>query len=141
MIADRRLKELILDQKELKQRTKDFALRVIRLVEALPKTIVGKAIANQIMRSGTSVAANYRAACRSRSKAEFISKLGIVVEETDETAFWLEMVIEAGILPKERIDPLLLEADELAAIFVASRKTAGTSSKSNQKSSIENRRS
>lgn len=125
-----------MNQEDLKQRTKNFALRVIRLVEAMPSTITGKTIANQIIRSGTSIAANYRAACRARSKAEFISKLGIVVEESDETAFWLEMIIDGGILSRERIDPLLSEANELAAIFVASRKTAGKATTSNLKSSI-----
>jgi four helix bundle protein len=78
---------------ELKARTKEFALRVIRLVDALPNTVKGRAIANQIMRSATSIAANYRAACRARSRAEFIAKIGVVEEEADETAFWLELII------------------------------------------------
>ncbi len=106
------------------------------LVDALPPTIAGKNIGNQIIRSGTSVAANYRAACRARSKAEFTAKLGTVVEEADETAFWLEIIAEAGILPKEKIDLLLREANELSAIFVASRKTASKSSEKNYQSSI-----
>ncbi|NLN38843.1 MAG: four helix bundle protein [Smithella sp.] len=130
-----------MNQEELKQRTKAFAVRIVRLVEALPPTTVGRTFANQIVRSGTSVAANYRAACRSRSKAEFAAKLGIVIEEADETAFWLEMIIEAGIVPKDRIDSLLQEANELVAIFVSSRKTVSSSLKSNHKSSIDNRRS
>jgi len=130
-----------MNQEELKQRTKDFALRIIRLVEALPKTILGRTIANQIIRSGTSVAANYRAACRARSKSEFAAKLGIVVEEADETAFWLELIIETGILPEGRIKQLLNEANELTAIFVRSRKTSSNLSIVNHKSSIENRRS
>ena len=125
-----------MNKEELKKRTKDFALSVIKLVEALPSTIAGKNIGNQIMRSGTSVAANYRAACRARSKAEFTARLGTVVEETDETAFWLEIISEAGILPKEKIELLLREANELAAIFVASRKTASKSSIINHKSKI-----
>jgi len=124
------------NREELKKRTKEFALRVIRLVDALPSTIAGRSIGNQIMRSGTSVAANYRAACRARSKAEFTAKLGTVVEEADETAFWLEIIAEAGILPKEKIDMLLQEANELSAIFVASRKTASKSSIINHKSKI-----
>jgi len=129
-------------QEELKQRTKAFALRVILLAEALPTTITGKTIANQIIRSGTSVAANYRAACRSRSNAEFTAKLGTVIEEADETAFWMEMITEAGILPKERVDSLLQEANELTAIFVASRKTVASHKQiANRQSSIENRRS
>jgi len=114
-----------MDKKELKQRTKELALRMIRLVEALPKGVTGKAIANQLVRCGTSVGANYRAACRARSKAEFVAKLGIVIEEADEAAFWLELIIEANLLAEERVYPLLSEADELVAIFVSSRKTAG----------------
>lgn len=111
-------------------------MRVIRLVDALPSTIAGKNIGNQIMRSGTSVAANFRSACRARSKAEFTAKLGTVVEEADETAFWLEIIAEAGILSKEETDLLLGEANELAAIFVASRKTASNASIVNHKSKI-----
>ncbi len=125
-----------MNQEELKERTKAFALRIIRLVGALPKTIVGRTIANQIIRSGTSVAANYRAACRARSKSEFAAKLGIVVEEADETAFWLELIIETGILPEDRIKPLLKEANELTAIFVSSRKTSSNLSIINHQSSI-----
>jgi len=120
----------------LKKRTKEFALGVIRVVGALPPTIAGKNIGNQIMRSGTSVAANYRAACRARSRAEFAAKLGTVVEEADETAFWLEIIDEAGILPKERIELLLKEANELSAIFVSSRKTASKSAIINHRSKL-----
>jgi len=80
---------------ELKARTKEFALRVIRLVDALPNTVKGRAIANQIMRSATSIAANYRGACRARSRAEFIAKIGVVEEEADETAFWLDLIIDS----------------------------------------------
>lgn len=116
-----------MDQETLKKRTKDFALRIIRLVEALPKTVTGKALASQLIRAGTSVGANYRAACRSCSKAEFISKLGIVVEEADETAFWLELIIESRIFPKDMINSLLQESNELVAIFVASRESASRS--------------
>jgi four helix bundle protein len=109
---------------ELKARTKEFALRVIRLVEALPNTIKGRAIANQIMRSATSVAANYRAACRARSRAEFIAKIGVVEEEADETAFWLELIVDCDIRSAKQIEPLLKEANELVAIMAASRKSA-----------------
>jgi len=109
---------------ELKARTKDFALRVIRLVDALPNTVKGRAIANQIIRSATSVAANYRAACRARSRAEFIAKIGVVEEEADETAFWLELIIDSKIRGKAQIEPLLKEAGELVAIMAASRKSA-----------------
>jgi four helix bundle protein len=108
---------------DLKARTKEFALRVMKLVDALPRTIQGRAIANQIIRSATSVAANYRAACRARSRAEFIAKIG-VVEEADETSFWLELIIDSGLLTEERIRPLLGEAGELVAIMAASRKSA-----------------
>jgi four helix bundle protein len=106
------------------RRTKEFALRVMKLVDALPRTIQGKSIANQLMRSGTSVAANYRAACRARSKPEFISKLGTVEEEADESAFWMELIIEGGLLTEKQVSPLLLEAGELVAMTAASRKTA-----------------
>ena len=91
---------------DLKKRTKRFALRILKLVAALPRTIAGRTIGNQLARSGTSVPANYRAACRARSKAEFISKLGIVEEEADESAFWLEMIIEGELLKKQRVEPL-----------------------------------
>src|ERR1044071_4169797 len=87
-------------------------------------TILGRAVANRIIRSATSVAANYRAACRARSRAEFIAKLGVVKEEADETAFWLELIIDSGLLTEARIHPLLTEAGELVAIMAASRKSA-----------------
>jgi four helix bundle protein len=111
-------------ESELKIRTKRFGLRVLKLVAALPKTVEGRAIANQLVRSGTSVGANYRAACRGRSKAEFISKLGTVEEEADESAFWLELIIEGDMMNQKRVDPLLKEANELVAIMAASRKSA-----------------
>jgi four helix bundle protein len=109
---------------ELKARTKEFALRMIRLVDALPNSVKGRATANQIMRSSTSVAANYRAACRARSRAEFIAKIGVVEEEADETAFWLDLIIDSKIRSKTLIEPLLKEAGELVAIMAASRKSA-----------------
>jgi four helix bundle protein len=115
---------------ELKARTKDFALRVIRLVDALPNSVKGRVIANQIIRSATSVAANYRAACRARSRVEFIAKIGIVEEEADETAFWLELIIDSKIRSKTQIEPLLREAGELVAIMAASRKSAVANRKS-----------
>ena len=111
-------------KEELKTRTKHFALMIIRLVEDLPGTKVGHTIGNQIIRSGTSVAANYRAACRARSNADFISKITIVEEECDETLFWLELIDEATLLKKEKLQEMLKEADELTAIFTASGKTA-----------------
>jgi four helix bundle protein len=96
----------------------------MKLIDALARTIQGRTIAKQIIRSGTSVAANYRAACRARSRAEFISKIGVVEEEADETCFWLELIIDSGVLAEERIRPLLSEAGEMVAIMAASRKSA-----------------
>ncbi|MCK4501063.1 four helix bundle protein [Candidatus Babeliales bacterium] len=116
-------------KEELKQRTKLFALRIINIVNALPKNAVSRTIANQLIRCGTSVGANYRASCRARSKKEFISKLGIVLEESDECSFWLELIIEAKLLKKIRVEPLLNESDELTAIFSSSIKTAKSSNK------------
>jgi four helix bundle protein len=127
-----------MNEQELITRTKQFALRVMKLVEALPRTIQGRAIGNQIMRSGTSVAANYRAACRARSKNEFIAKLGTVEEEADETAFWMELIVESGLLSAKKIESLLKESIELVAITAASRKTA---SRTLAKSQIANRNS
>ena len=124
-----------MNEKELKKRTKQFALRIMKLVNALPKNIEGQAIGKQLIRSGTSVGANYRSACRGRSKAEFVAKLGIVEEEADESAFWMELIIEGGLLEKELVEPLLKEADELVAIMVASRKSARSES-TNRKSKI-----
>jgi four helix bundle protein len=109
---------------ELKKRTKQFGLRIIRLVEALPKTKTAIAIGNQLVRCGTSVGANYRAACRGRSKADFIAKLGIVEEEADESAYWLEMLVEAKVLRPDSVKGLMAEGDELTAIMATSRKTA-----------------
>jgi four helix bundle protein len=116
--------EKVVRTADLKVRTKQFALRVMKLIDALPRTIQGRAIANQIIRSATSVAANYRAACRARSRAEFVAKIGVVEEEADESCFWLELIIDSGLLTQERIVPLLTEARELVAIMAASRKSA-----------------
>jgi len=128
-----------MNEKELKKRTKQFALRIIKLVNTLPKNIEGQSIGKQLIRSGTSVGANYRSACRGRSKAEFVAKLGIVEEEADESAFWMELIIEGGLLEKELVEPLLKEADELVAIMVASRKSAKNES-TNRKSQIANQK-
>jgi four helix bundle protein len=113
-----------MNKEEMLRRTKQFSLRVMKLVSALPKTMNGRAIANQLVRSGTSVGANYRAACRGRSKAEFIAKLGIVEEEADESAFWMEIIIESELMECNRVEPLLKEANEITAIVAASRKSA-----------------
>ena len=109
---------------DLKDRTKQFALRILHLYRALPAKEDARILGRQVLRSGTSVGANYRAACRARSRAEFIAKLGIVLEEADETVFWLEMLLEGGLVKRENTDQLLKEAKELTAIFVASLCTA-----------------
>src|SRR3981081_844446 len=109
---------------DLKKRTKQFALRVLKLVAALPNTVAGRAIGGQLVRSGSSVGANYRAACRGRSRAEFVAKLGIVLEEADETVFWLELFQEGNIFPAEKLRDLVQEANELVSIFVSSVRTA-----------------
>ena len=113
-----------MDQNELKSRTKQFALRTMTLVRVLPKDIPGKVLANQLMRSATSVAANYRAACRARSKAEFVAKIGTVLEEADESELWIDLIVSDGMLPPRRCDRLLTEAGELVAIFAATRNSA-----------------
>ena len=109
---------------ELRNRTKHFALRVIRLFRSLPKAPEAQIIGKQLLRSGTSIAANYRAVCRARSKAEFTAKLGIVVEEADESVFWLELLTDAGIISQDRIEELKKEAAELTALFAAAQRTA-----------------
>ena len=109
---------------ELKARSKRFAIRIIQVFRALPRQADAYVIGKQLLRSGTSVAANYRAVCRARSKPEFIAKMGIVVEEADETVFWLELLIETGIVSADRTANLLKEANELLAIFAASLRTA-----------------
>jgi four helix bundle protein len=109
---------------ELKVRTKAFALRVLNIAENLPRSVRGRTFANQIARAGTSVAANYRAACKARSRAEFIAKIGVAEEEADEVQFWLEMILESRLIPPQRLNDLLAEAGELTAILAASRKSA-----------------
>jgi len=124
---------------DLKRRTKQFALRAMKLAASLDRSITGRTLANQLVRSGTSVGANYRSACRARSKAEFISKLGVVEEEADESAYWMELIIEAGLMPENRVKMLLNEADQLVAIVVASRRSVRRSASfENRKSKIEN---
>jgi four helix bundle protein len=111
-------------EKDLRQRTKRFALRVLRLVDALPRNRSADTLGRQLLRSGTSVGANYRAACRARSTAEFCSKMGIVEEEADESAYWMELLIEGGLVRESLLKSLLQEANELVAITVASIRTA-----------------
>ena len=109
---------------DLKQRTKEFALRVIRMTDALPKTMAASVLGKQLLRSATSVAANYRSACRGRSKAEFVAKLGIVEEEADESSLWLELIEDAEMLPAKKLSALRAESGELTAIMVSSIRTA-----------------
>ncbi len=113
-----------MDRADLKERTKLFALRVLKLVQSLPQNQLARHISGQLMRSGTSVAANYRAACRAKSNADFIAKMGIVEEEADESIFWIELLIDTDLVVRERVENLLDEANQLVAIFVASINTA-----------------
>ncbi|MBI2950322.1 MAG: four helix bundle protein [Verrucomicrobia bacterium] len=113
-----------MSNENLKDRTKKFALDVIKFVEALPDDRTSRTLGNQLLRAGTSVGANYRAASRAKSPADFISKMGTVEEEADETAYWMELLILAGKTKEERTNSLLLEADELTAIAVSSINTA-----------------
>jgi four helix bundle protein len=112
-----------LNPEELKQRTKQFAHRCVKLALALPNSPLGNHIRGQLIRCSTSVGSNYRAACLAQSKAHFTSKLSIVAEEADESAFWLEFIIEESLLEEPRAAPLLNEADELTRIFISGRKT------------------
>lgn len=114
---------------ELKKRTKKFALDIIRLVESFPKTKTGDIIGRQLLKSSTSVGANYRSACRAKSKADFISKISIVEEEADESLYWLELVVESKLINETRVKELIQEADELTAIFTSSRRSACTNKK------------
>src|SRR5262245_41608392 len=114
---------------ELKQRTKQFALRIMKLVDALPRTMSGRAVGNQLVRSGTAVGANYRAACRARSRREFVSRLGVVEEESDESGYWLELIADGALLKPKQVSALLQESSELTRIFAAAIKTTRGSSK------------
>ena len=118
---------------ELLARTKGFDLRILKLVDHLPRTMSAPAIGSQLVRCGTSIGANYRAACRSRSRAELAAKLGIVAEEADETVYWLELIRDAKLIPEGKISELLLEANELTAIFTAGRRSSSRTQTSNIK--------
>lgn len=109
---------------DLQIRTRDFAVRILKMSDAIPNQRGGSAIRNQIVRSGTSVGANYRAACRARSKKEFTARLGVAVEEADETVYWLELLVAAELLPESKIAPLLNEAEEILKILASSYATA-----------------
>ena len=115
-----------MNREELTERTKKFAHRCVKLAMALPETALGKHLRGQVIRCLTSVAANYRATCLSQSRASFVAKLSIVLEETDESAFWLEFITDEKLLKKNLVEPLLKEAEELTAIFASSRMTAST---------------
>ena len=125
-----------MNPEKMKNRTKKFAQKIIELCRLLPNTREGRLIGDQIFRSGTSTASNYRAACRARSKAEFIAKLGIVEEEADESAFWMELIVEGGLMKEEMVFDLRKEAEELTAIMASSRISAYR----NRKSKIANRK-
>ena len=118
-----------MEQSYLKERTKSFALEIIKLVESLPKGRTADVIGRQLLDAGTSVGANYRAACRARSPADFISKMGIVEEEADETIYWMELLIEAKLVQENNISHLLREANQILAMTVSSIKTARRKSK------------
>lgn len=113
-----------MNEKDLKNRTKEFAHRCVKLCLALPKSDLGNRIRKQLIKCSTSVAANYRAACVAQSKSDFVSKLSIVIEEADESCFWMEFIIEEKLLSEKHVADLLREAKELTAIFMTSRKTA-----------------
>jgi four helix bundle protein len=111
-------------REEMKKRTKTFALRVVKCVQSLPADQVSRVLGNQLLRAGTSVGANYRAVCRAKSNADFVNKLKIVEEEADESLFWMELLVDAGLVRANLLASLMAEADEILRIFVASSKTA-----------------
>ena len=129
-----------MNPEELKARTRAFALRIIRVAESLPETPTAKIIRNQMLRCGSSVGANYRAACRAKSKADFISKMRIIEEEADETIYWMELLIDADIVRRARIAELLDEADQILSIVISSIKTA-KGMRTNPQSAISNQKS
>jgi len=109
---------------DMKKGTREFGLRIVRLVESLPNKRTANVIGNQLLRCGMSVGANYRAACRAKSRADFAAKMGIVQEEADESVYWIEMLVDCGLVKKSLVDPLLSEADEIVSIIVSSIRTA-----------------
>ena len=131
-----------MNEQQFKQRTKQLALRIIRLVEVLPKTSTAQVIGKQVLRSGTSVGANYRAACRAKSTPDILHKLAIVEEEADETLYWLELLVEAELVPEAKLKSLMNEVDEIIAMIVSSIKTIRDRHNNfNPKSKIQNRKS
>lgn len=128
-----------MDEAELKQRTKRFGLRCLKLADSLPRTRSGHTIAHQLARSGTAVGANYRAACRARSRKEFVSKLGIVEEEADESGFWIELIVDSRTKPQRLVQGLLTEAEELTRIMAALDQNGSKPSViQNRKSKVKN---
>ena len=132
-----------MNAKELKGRTRDYALRIIRAVRSLPRDHVAQHLGRQLLRCATSVAANYRAACRSRSRSEFVARMGVVEEDADESVFRMELMVDAGILTRGKLRDLLREGNELVAIAVSSKRTARSSIgwNNNRQSTIVNRQS
>lgn len=114
---------------ELQKRTQQFGIRVIRLVDSLPKAKSAGVIGKQLLRSATAVGANYRSACRGRSRADFISKFGIALEEADETLYWMELLVDSGLVSRNRIVNLIDEANQIVSILAASSKTVRSNSK------------
>jgi four helix bundle protein len=129
-----------MNPEDLKARTRAFALGIIRLAEGLPDTPTAKVVRNQMLRCGSSVGANYRAACRAKSKPDFVSKMGTVEEETDETIYWMELLIDAEIVKRTRIADLLDEADQILSIVISSIKTA-KGFRANPQSAVSNQKS
>ena len=125
-----------MNAEELKQRTKQFGIRIVKLVQALPRNQTASVIGRQLLRSATSVGANYRAVCRAKSRADFIAKLGIVEEECDESLYWLEILVETNLIKPALVASLMKEGEEILAIIVASAKTARV--KNNPQSAIAN---
>ncbi|MGD0922752.1 MAG: four helix bundle protein [Terriglobia bacterium] len=125
-----------MDEKTFKERTKKFALAVVKLVEALPRTRTADVLGRQLLRSGTSVGANYRAACRGRSASDVAAKLGIVEEEADEAIYWMELLVDAGVASLDRVSVLLKEANELVAMTVASIKTLRSRERANAQQGV-----
>ena len=123
-------------EREFKDRTKDIALRIIKRVESLPRSRSAEVIGKQLLRSGTSIGANYRAACRGKSTADILHKLSIVEEESDESLYWMELLIESGLVPEKRLSVLFSDVNEIVAMTVASIKTLRARTSVNPKSKI-----
>jgi four helix bundle protein len=126
-----------MEKAELLARTKAFSVRILKLLDRMPTGTAGRAIANQLVRSGTAIGANYRAACRARSRAEFAARVGIVAEEADETLYWLELINDGELVSEKRLTELLKEANELTAIFTSARRTASRSNLKPQPSNMK----